>query len=201
MGLTNYQRFEAIYNKECGLMGCNDSHIACLEIAKKNNWEQVLIMEDDFTFTKDKKYIFENYDIVKDSNWDVLMLCGNLNKSTHKYEKIDDTFSKCKKTAGLAGYIVKNHYYDTLLNNFKEAKKKMENELEQHKLKLSKMDTSKIRGRWNATRKSPGHMLQCCTAGDANMQKLQEEDNWVIFYPNVGKQDELFNRNHKGNDT
>ena len=129
------------------------------------------------------------------------MLSGNLNKSTYKYEKIDDMFSKCKKTAGLAGYIVKNHYYDILLNLFKEDKKIMEKELIQHKVKLSKMDPSKIRGRWNATSRSPGHMLQYCTGGDAYMQKLQDKDNWVIFYPNIGKQNELFNGNYKGNDT
>ena len=202
MGLTNYQRFDAIHNKDCGHIGVASSHIACLEIAKKNNWEQVLIFEDDFTFTKAKKYILKNYDYIKDTNWDVLMLTGNLNKSKHKYEKIDDTFSKCKKTASLAGYIVKQHYYNTLLNNFKEAKKKMEKELEQHKIKLSKMKPSKIRGRWNATSRSPGIMLQYnCTAIDSNVQKLQDKDNWVIFYPNIGKQNELFNGNYKGNDT
>ena len=202
MGLTNYQRFEAIHNKECGHIGCASSHIACLEIAKKHNWEQVLILEDDFTFTKDKKYIFENYDRIKDNNWDVLMLTGNLNKSTHKYEKIDDILSKCKKTSTTSGYIIKNNYYDILLNNFKEAKKIMEKELIQYKVKLSKMDPSKIRGRWDATSRSPGYMFQYnCTAIDGYMQKLQEKDNWVIFYPNIGKQNELFNGNYKGNDT
>jgi glycosyl transferase, family 25 len=202
MDLTNYQRFEAIYNKECGHIGCATSHIACLEIAKKNNWEQVLIIEDDFTFTKDENYIFENYDRIKDTNWDVLMLSGNLNKANILYEKIDDTFSKCIKTATTAGYIVKDHYYDTLLNNFKESKKILEKDLEQHKIKLSKMDPSKIRGRWNATSRSTGLMLQyTCNAIDAYMQKLQDKDNWVIFYPNIGKQNELFNGNYKGNDT
>ena len=87
-----------------------------MEIAKKHNWEQVLILEDDFTFTKDKKYIFENYDRIKDTNWDVLMLCGNISQG-FPYERIDNVFAKCKGTATTSAYIVKKHYYDILINN------------------------------------------------------------------------------------
>lgn len=202
MNLLNFQRFEAIQNKECGHIGCGLSHINCLEIAKKNNWEQVLILEDDFTFIKDKKYIFENYDRIKNTNWDVLMLAGNLNKSKHKYEKIDNVFSIAKETATTSGYIVKKSFYDALINNFKEAVEKMKDELKEHKIKMSKMDPKKIRTRWNSTSRSPAIMLQNnCTAIDRHWWILQEKFNFFIFNPHIGIQNKKFNRKYKGNDT
>ena len=45
----NVERFNAI-KLENGALGCSMSHLKCLEIAKQNDWESVLIIEDDIKF-------------------------------------------------------------------------------------------------------------------------------------------------------
>ena len=42
-------RFNAIKLTN-GAIGCSMSHLKCLELAKQNNWEHVLIVEDDILF-------------------------------------------------------------------------------------------------------------------------------------------------------
>ena len=71
-------RFNAIKMKD-GRVGCTLSHIKCLEIAKKNNWDHVLIVEDDILFTQPEKfkYQFKRFIINKNINWDVLLFAGN----------------------------------------------------------------------------------------------------------------------------
>lgn len=41
-------RFSAI-ELENGAIGCSMSHLKCLEIAKQNNWDHILIIEDDLS--------------------------------------------------------------------------------------------------------------------------------------------------------
>ncbi len=43
------ERVEAIKHKD-GYIGCALSHIKCLDIAIEKNYEQVIILEDDFIF-------------------------------------------------------------------------------------------------------------------------------------------------------
>jgi len=50
IGIHTPGRFNAIKMKD-GRIGCSMSHLKCLQLAKKNNWEHVLIVEDDITFT------------------------------------------------------------------------------------------------------------------------------------------------------
>jgi len=49
IGINNPERFNAI---KCasGAVGCSMSHLKCLLNAKKQNWEHILIVEDDITF-------------------------------------------------------------------------------------------------------------------------------------------------------
>ena len=92
------------------------------------------------------------------------MLSGNLNKANILYEKIDDTFSKCKKTAGLAGYIVKNHYYDTLLDLYKYCNENMSKD------------------KWSQGNNWEPYAL------DQQWAKLQKKDNWYGFTNDLLKQ-------------
>ena len=52
-------RFNAIANKN-GCIGCSESHLAVIEECIQNNYNNVLIFEDDFEFIIDK-YEFKNY--------------------------------------------------------------------------------------------------------------------------------------------
>jgi len=113
------ERVEGIKPKSPAI-GCTMSHIKCLELAKKRNYEYVFICEDDITFTKPELFktnlskFYENNEI----NWDVIIVSGN-NRPPHQqiYEYAARVFY-CQTTTG---YIVKQHFYDTLIDNFKEG--------------------------------------------------------------------------------
>ena len=95
------------------------SHIECLEIAIKNNWSHVLIVEDDIQFLNPEVFtnslhLFLNSDI----DWDVLILGGN---NMLPYTDVNEYCIKITNCQTTTGYLIKQHYYNTLLNNFKEG--------------------------------------------------------------------------------
>lgn len=45
-----YERFEAIETPGFGILGCGQSHLAVLKLAKERGYKNILIFEDDFTF-------------------------------------------------------------------------------------------------------------------------------------------------------
>lgn len=118
MGI-NGQRMNAV-KMASGAVGCSFSHIKCLEQAKVNGWKQVFICEDDIEFTN-PSVLLENltkFHQNKSISWDVLLIGGN---NCPPYTRISDycvQVSNCRTTIG---YIVPNHYYDTLIANFKEG--------------------------------------------------------------------------------
>ena len=54
---SRIHKISASYIPKNGHKGCAQSHILALTLAKINNWENVLILEDDFIFTKDSKIV------------------------------------------------------------------------------------------------------------------------------------------------
>ena len=50
-------RVDAIYNKYNGHIGCCSSHIKAITLAKQMNLPHVVILEDDFIFTKTKEEV------------------------------------------------------------------------------------------------------------------------------------------------
>ena len=80
-------RFNAV-EMDNGAVGCSLSHLKCLEMAKKNEWDEVMIVEDDITFLDPslfKKTIYNFFDRHKE--WDVLLLGGN---NIPPHQNIDD---------------------------------------------------------------------------------------------------------------
>ena len=120
IGIKNAERFNAIRTKN-GAVGCTLSHIKCLEIAKQNNYPHVFICEDDITFLNPdifkkslQKFANSNYY----NEFDVLLLAGN---NCPPFERSNDyciRISNCRTTTG---YVVKQHYYDKLIQNFKDG--------------------------------------------------------------------------------
>ena len=153
-------RFSAISHNK-GEIGCSMSHIEVIKMAKKNNWNNILILEDDFNFINDVEFIDRifNYffDTYPNNSWDVI----NLNRGY--FQKFQDSgnkyFFKVIDVSTTSGYMVNNHFYDTLLNNFEEGCKQL----------ISTYDTSKysIDRYWN---------------------KLQCISNWYMFNPSIGYQ-------------
>lgn len=111
-------RFKAVEMKH-GAVGCSISHVRCLEHAKRMNWSHVLICEDDIKFT-DPDTFTENLNKFLSSGieWDVILIGGN---NVGRYTPTGQGAVRIKACQCALGYLVKNTYFDTLLQNFKEG--------------------------------------------------------------------------------
>jgi len=119
----NAERVAGIQPKSPAV-GCTLSHIKCLELAKKRDYEQVFICEDDITFTNPELFKqnltkFVDNDTI---NWNVLIISGN---NCPPFQKLYEYASRVFYCQCCTGYIVKKEYYDTLLANFKEGLTKL----------------------------------------------------------------------------
>jgi GR25 family glycosyltransferase involved in LPS biosynthesis len=114
------ERINAIKMAE-GAIGCTLSHIRCLELAKERQYPHVFIVEDDITFLQ-PELLLENLkkfeENVELQRWDVLIIGGN---NCPPYTKVNDYCIRAFNNQTTTGYIVKSHYYDTLIQNFKES--------------------------------------------------------------------------------
>jgi glycosyl transferase family 25 len=140
-------RFDAIYEKDRGHLGCSKSHIAVLEMAIANNWKNCLVVEDDMiwnNFETGTKLLGE----LSQRNPDVIVLGGG----AIKYNITTYKLNKCTCTTA---YLVFNHYYQTLLSNFKEGADLLEKNYDQH----------------------------VHNAIDQYWHTLQKRDSWFIVYP------------------
>jgi glycosyl transferase family 25 len=109
-------RFNAIKNAN-GAIGCSLSHLNLLQYAKKNNLDHILIMEDDIMFLNPQIFVQNvNNFLSKHDNFDVLLIAGN---NMGEYVRIDDNCVKVSHCQTTTGYLVKKHYYDKLIENFK----------------------------------------------------------------------------------
>jgi len=146
-------RFNAV---KCanGAIGCTISHIKCLEQAKAQNLPQVFICEDDICF-KDPALLLQNtakFSTIFGNAYDVLIIGGN---NLPPYKQFGDFCAKISNCQTTTGYIVKQHYYDTLISNFREGLVKL-------------ME--------NPTKKRD-------FAIDMYWKRLQAIDNWYIVLP------------------
>jgi len=149
---VNAQRFNAI-QLENGAVGCSMSHLKCLEIAKKNDWDHVMIVEDDILFLNPGLFKNQlNKFLQKHKEFDVLLIAGN---NLPPYQKIDDSCIKVFRCQTTTGYIVRKHYYETLIANMREG----------IKLLVS----------------NPAHHV--LYAVDKYWFKLQEKDSWYLITP------------------
>ena len=172
------ERFNAIKMKN-GAIGCSMSHLKCLQIAKKENWEQVFICEDDIVFsdiptfkTQMMRFIENETETDTDIlNWDVLIIGGN-NAPPFQYIQPKDIKPKDIQTSSASsstssyiikvnncqtttGYIVRKHYYDTLIKNFHDG--------------------------INLFMRNPENKREY--ALDIFWKQLQQKDNWFMIIP------------------
>ena len=129
IGITSASRFNAIKATN-GAIGCSMSHLRCLEIAKQNNWDHILIVEDDITFKNPSLFAKQlNFFLDTHKVWDVVLIGGNV---VPPYKQIDDTCIKVFSCQTTTGYMVKSHYYDILIENYKMGIQKLLREPEKH---------------------------------------------------------------------
>jgi GR25 family glycosyltransferase involved in LPS biosynthesis len=149
---VTYERFNAVKLAN-GAIGCSMSHLKCLEMAKKNGWEHIMILEDDILFLNPELFKNQLNKFLKNhKDFDVLLIAGN---NVPPYQKIDDSCIKVYRCQTTTGYIVKQHYYDTLISNMREG--------------------------INLLMKNPDkHVMY---AIDKYWFKLQEKDKWYLITP------------------
>ena len=116
------ERFPAIsYSPGC--VGCSMSHIAVLEIAKQNGYNNVLIFEDDFQFLVTKEELQRELKSFFDLQipYDVVML----SYSAQETQPFNDDVCRGINVQTLSGYIVHNRFYDKLISHQKEGLQKL----------------------------------------------------------------------------
>lgn len=122
-------RFNAVKLQD-GRIGCSLSHLKCLLLAKEGNWPHVLIVEDDILFLNPDNFRKQlNAFLSSNTKWDVVMFAGN---NIPPYETNGHHSIKISRCQTTTGYMVKQHYYDTLIANIKEGISRLMKEPENH---------------------------------------------------------------------
>ena len=151
IGLPNYSRFNAIKLPN-GALGCSMSHLKCIQLAKDQKWPHVLILEDDIQFLNPELFKTQlNQFLSSDINWDVVLFAGN---NMMPFTPINNCCIKIQHCLTTTGYLVKSHYYDTLIANYKKG------------IQLFLKNPSEIK-----------------YTIDRYWINLQEKDNWFLIIP------------------
>lgn len=141
-----------------GHKGCVQAHILALEVAKLNKWQYVAIFEDDAELTVSPSEFKKTVSIaMAHQNWNVILLHGAYQKIK---EKINNTMYYAKHSTCSTGYIIKEQYYDTLLELFKDCNMKMSKD----KWMEPNWEANALDQRWNI---------------------LIEKNKWIAFNKNV----------------
>lgn len=161
----DYERFEAIETPGFGTVGCGLSHLSVLKIAKERKYENILILEDDFTFLVSKEEFEKNLEEFFSLNipYDVCMLSYNL---IQQEDTSYDVVNKVLEVQSASGYIVHNSYYDKLINLYEEA--------------IPILESTRM------------HWIY---ANDQIWKQFQKQDNWYYFKTRIGKQRAGFSDN------
>lgn len=134
----NGERVDAI-KKDIGAIGCTMSHIKCLEIAKKRDYDYVFICEDDIHFKNPEllKQNLERFNKNTKINWDILIIGGN---NARPYQIVEEYCSRVFYCRTTTGYVVKKHMYDILLENFNESVLKLSEDSSKEGIKKYAVD-------------------------------------------------------------
>jgi glycosyl transferase family 25 len=152
------ERIEAIPTPNQGILGCTMSHLKAIRTAKERDYNNILILEDDFQFTIEKEEfenqitrLFENM-----PTFDVCMISYNIQRSI---ETNHDFLRKVLEAQTASGYIINKCFYDKLINLYEWAIPLLE-QTKEH---------------WNY-------------ANDQCWKRLQPEANWYALATRCGKQ-------------
>lgn len=125
-------RFEGI-KATPGALGCVKSHIAVLEMAIAEGWDDVLILEDDFAFCRDAQSVTRLnawLTTLGTVRWDVALLAANYQHVTPL--KSIDYLLRVNRAWCACAYRVKRHYFAVLLENFRQSLAMLEQEHAPH---------------------------------------------------------------------
>jgi glycosyl transferase family 25 len=145
-------RFPAIENS-IGALGCSLSHLKLLEYAKNNKLDHILIMEDDIAFLNPLIFIDSlNKFLSSKTEFDVLLIAGN---NMGEYRRENENCVQVTHCQTTTGYLVRNNYFDTLIDNYKNGIYHLSNN-------IGKLNSFAIDQYWS---------------------KLQQTDKWFLLTP------------------
>jgi glycosyl transferase family 25 len=111
--ISNFQIVDGI-QKDIPRLGCSESHIKCIQLAKENKLPYVLILEDDAVFTDNIIEILNNaFAEIQTLDWDMLFLGANLQAPT---TPVSPALLKLQGAYTTHAYIVHRRFYDIILN-------------------------------------------------------------------------------------
>jgi GR25 family glycosyltransferase involved in LPS biosynthesis len=117
-------RIDAVRHEK-GYIGCGKSHILALNHALENNYEHIIIFEDDFKFVVSSDH-FEtalSHLFTKEPSFNLCLLAFSIWMPIHHDDFLDKVI--CAQTT--SGYIVSKKYIPTLLQNYIESTNHLEN--------------------------------------------------------------------------
>lgn len=164
-------RIDAVLEPMCGHIGCGKSHIKALELAIANNWESVLLLEDDFCFNEHYEGE-QSFKKIQNIEWDVMLLAQHYNWNQNSDY---DFLKRARGSTTTSGFIVRRHYYPILLENFKKSVSVMEREFQVHSENC-------------IAQNKPVSKLNVCSAIDQYWFSLQDKDIFYVFHPPIGHQ-------------
>lgn len=152
-------RFDAI-DVQPGYIGCTQSHIAVLEMAMREQWRNVLILEDDIAFLPGDEVAARTRRFLTALSrvpWRVAFLAANYAAIT-PFKNID-YIVRANKAWCACAYLVNGDYFSVLAENYKQGLQRLQETNLQHQYAL-----------------------------DVYWQSLMEKDCWLGIYPNIGYQ-------------
>ena len=163
-----YERFNAIKH-ERGALGCSLSHLAIVEMAKEKDLDYVVILEDDIQFLQPEKYNkmlidFRNFVESNSLDYDVLLIATNILDKVRGVIPINNYIYRVGASYSATGYIVKKHYYDKIIANYKEGIRLL-------------IENPTVAGKYEI---------------DVYWIRLQMVDKWLLLYPRTVNQRESY---------
>ncbi len=167
-------RLNAVHEKYNGHIGCAKSHINLINYAKKNNYKNILVFEDDFVFTNNKKEVLERLNKFLRQNkgkWDVVQLTSHY--KTFRENDEENHVRLVNKASTSSSYMINEAFYDKLLQSLNSSVENMEREMVEFNKSNNNIKKKKTTTRY---------------ALDQHWYPLQKSSNWFLFDPYLGKQ-------------
>jgi len=138
-------------------------------MAKEKDLDYVVILEDDIQFLQPEKYNkmlidFRNFIESNSLDYDVLLIATNILDRVNGVIPINNYIYRVGASYSATGYIVKKHYYDKIIANYKEG------------LRLL-IENPTVAGKYEI---------------DVYWIRLQMVDKWLLLYPRTVNQRESY---------
>lgn len=124
-GLDNFEIIKAIDGIQCnntewkfapGALGCLESHLKIIIDAKMNNYEKIVIFEDDFIFDENFLHLFNDGLLELPENWHMLYLFSTDYIEPVEYSKC---LARCTSTLSGVAYCLNSTIFDVFIGLLK----------------------------------------------------------------------------------